>query len=225
MRMRLVLCSALACVCAVSAAAQSRVVGLTVTLTDTRATASRASVATGSLTVTIVNKGTKPRVFTFAGARKSVAAGGKATFHVVLTPGAFTFTALGKPKTLKGVVTATPVVASGQVTTTTPSSSSNSVLASCPKPVTSTVNVTLDDGKFTFSPAVAQCGTVTFALTNVGKNNHSLYLESSGAQSGALAPGQSERLTVPLGPGSVTWVDGVYETDLGGDAGTLTVSG
>jgi hypothetical protein len=220
-------CSVLFCLAAVPAAALPRSVGLTVTLTDARVTLSRASVPTGPVAVTVVNRGTGSRRFAVAGSQTApIAPGRKTTLKLVLTKvGGYTFVATGKPRTLKGTLHAVTAVAAGGTTTTAAPTPQSSALTSCSRPVSTTVSVTLDDGKFTFSPGVAPCGTVTFSLTNVGKYNHSLNLESSGVQSGALAPGQSERLTVPLGPGAVTWVDGVYETDLGGDSGTYAISG
>jgi hypothetical protein len=201
-----------------------------VTVTNAKLLLSKPSVATGTTALTVLNRSTGFRRVRIGPAQTALLKpGAKVTLKVTLaSPGAYTVVASGGKIRLTATLRAAAVVpagVSGSTTTTPTTSPQGNALASCARPVSTTVSVTLDDGKFTFSPGVAPCGTVTFSLTNVGKYNHSLNLESSGVQSGALAPGQSEKLTVPLGPGSVTWVDGVYETDLGGDAGTYAISG
>jgi hypothetical protein len=199
-----------------------------VTVTDARIVVSRSTVATGTTVLTVLNRSSGSRRVRVAGAvTRLMKPGTRATLRVTFTAGGrYAVVASGGKKPLTATLRAVVSVPTGTLAPPPPPPPASSQAgSSCAKPVATTVAVALGDGQFTFSPSVVPCGTITFVLTNVGTVNHSLYLESAGAQSGGLAPGQSEKLTVNLSPGGIPYLDGVYEVDLGGAVGTLPVSG
>jgi hypothetical protein len=209
-------------------ASPSAPMSLVVTVTNSKLMLSRTTFPLGSLTVTVVNKSSGPGRILVGGKQTSlVAPGRRASLKLLLTRiGSYTLVSTGKQKRLQisfHVVSGSP----GGATTPAPApaSSSGTTASMCAKPLATTVTASLDDGRYTFSQTTIPCGPVTFEVTNVGKLQHSLFLETQGGEGPTLSPGQTVRMVVNLPPGGVYYVDGVYEVDLGGAVGTLAIAG
>jgi hypothetical protein len=178
-----------------------------------KASASQNTVPAGAVVFAVVNNGPGARILRVAGKSSgSIRPGKHGQLTVVLgAPGSVRFVVVGRGSTISGMLRVRPASTSSGSTpsSTAPSSSSAAKLpppATCAQPATTTVAVTMNDNRFTFSPSPIPCGTVTFAMTNVGTTMHQLYLDTPDGSGPGLAPGQSAQMTlVNLGPGTVTW--------------------
>jgi plastocyanin len=89
----------------------------------------------------------------------------------------------------------------------------------------STLNVVAKEFAFTFSPAQAHAGPITFAVANDGAAVHDFRIEGNGVdeRTTRLEAGQRDSFTVDLQPGTYRYVCTVGGHDQLGMQGTLTV--
>jgi uncharacterized cupredoxin-like copper-binding protein len=185
-----------------AAEAVSRV---TVTASEFKYVLSRSSVPTGKVVFTVVNKGKITHDFKIAGKKTAKIAPGKSARLTVTfaRKGSYGFLC-----TLAGHATAgmkgTLSVTGASAAAPTPAPAPTPTPAPTPPPATgtvgsarSTVNVSMTDFKFAFSPASVPSGQVTFVIANNGSELHNV--DIPGVKAGAiLAPGKSETWTVGL---------------------------
>jgi hypothetical protein len=187
-------------------------------VTDQRVTLSRSSLAVGTVTFRVTNRGLHRHAFRIAGkATPPVAPGRSALLRVAFArPGRARYLVPGLPSGWLRLIAAAPtspgVITPTQTTTLQP----NPPQPECASPVASTVAVTMTDttgpSGYTFSPATLRCGSTTFVLTNTGKSGHGLDLMDPLGQilppSAKVPPGQTISVTVDLAyVGTYAWAD------------------
>jgi nitrite reductase (NO-forming) len=176
---------------------------VTVTATEFKFKLSKSTVPVGTVTFTVVNKGKIGHDFKIAGKKTPIIKPGKsARLKVVFkNKGRYPYLCtvpghakLGMKGTLSvGVKAPPPPTTTTTTTTTTPTNS--------PGPG-GTVQVSMFEYGFTFSPATIPSGNVTFVLTDTGTVTHNLDIQ--GVKAGPfLNPGQSASITVNLQAGHV----------------------
>jgi uncharacterized cupredoxin-like copper-binding protein len=199
---------------------------VTVTATEFKFKLSKSTVPVGTVTFSVVNRGKIGHDFKIAGKKTPIIKPGRsAKLNVVFKKkGRYPYLCtvpghakLGMQGTLSVGVKATPPPPPPPTTTsTTPSNS--------PGPG-GTVQVSLFEYGFSFSPSAIPSGNVTFVLTDTGSVTHNLDIQ--GVRVGPfLNPGQSASITVNLEEGHVY----TYLCDVPGHAqlgmtGSFTPSG
>lgn len=192
---------------------------VSVTATEFHFKLSRSSVPLGTVVFKVVNRGKIAHDFKIAGKKTPlISPGHSATLKVVFTkkgkvaylcdiPG---HAAAGMKGVLGVGVSAPPPTTTGATTTT-----------AYPGPG-GTVQVSMYEYGFTFSPATIPSGNVTFVMTNTGTVQHNFDIESV-AQGPFLNPGQSATITVNLQAGrTYTYVCDVPYHAAAGMEGTFT---
>jgi hypothetical protein len=146
---------------------------LVVTITNTQVRVAQAPVRVGLVTFKVTNKSKTVRDFRIGGKRTPRIATGKwATLNVNVTKtGLVVYSSAG----LSGVLT---------------------FIDPCTKPATSTVSVQMSESPIKLSQTSVPCGSVTFAVTNVGTIVHSFRIGNAGTPQ--IQPGQSSSVTVRL---------------------------
>ena len=182
-------------------------------VTDQRVTLSRSSLAVGTVTFRVTNRGLHRHAFRIAAeATPALAPGRSALLRIAFgQPGRVRYLVPGLPSGWLRLIAAAPsspgVITPIQTATAQPL---------CASPVTSTVAVTMTDttgpSGYTFSPATLRCGSATFVLTNTGKSGHGLDLEDPLGQilapSPKVPPGQTLSVTIDLAyVGTYAWAD------------------
>jgi uncharacterized cupredoxin-like copper-binding protein len=183
-----------------SAADRQAVTRVAVVASEWKFSLSKRTVPAGTVVFTVKNKGKIAHDFKIAGKKtKLIAPGKSASVRVVFKKGgrfAYICTVPGHAKLgMKGVLSvgASPGATTSTATTTT---ATQTTTVSGP---TSTVSVDLYEYRFEFSSPGVPSGTVTFVITNKGKEPHNF--DVAGVKAGAiLGPGQTERWTVGLPP-------------------------
>jgi uncharacterized cupredoxin-like copper-binding protein len=175
---------------------------VTVTATEFKFKLSKSTVPVGTVTFTVVNKGKIGHDFKIAGKKTPIIKPGKsAKLKVVFKKkGRYAYLCtvpghakLGMKGTLSVGVKATPppTTTTTTTTTTTPTNS--------PGPG-GTVQVSMFEYGFTFSPSTIPSGNVTFVMTDTGTVTHNLDIQ--GVKVGPfLNAGQSASMTVNLQAG------------------------
>lgn len=218
--LRVVLAALVPLVIVVPAAGSGgRAASVAVTFEKSRLTVTPSRIAVGRVVFRIVNREQVPRTFRLDGGRGSTIAPGRSVrltvdlvrrgLHEYLSPGR------GRTPRLTGVLTA---------------------FEPCIHPTTTTVHVQMDHARtgITFSQPRLSCGTVTFAVTNVGAMVDSLQIfadfPNAAAATPRLSPGQTAKLTVRLGEkGTAYYASGEYppgEPEFGGedsDGGSIPI--
>lgn len=130
-----------------------------VTITETKVTFSRRSVAVGPALFEVANKGKIAHVFKLAGkSTPAIAPGRTSTLRVTIVktgPYAYYSVSPRRVPALTGAL---------------------SIVDPCTRPVDSRITVEMHEAPITFSQETVPCGTVTFVVTNAGIEVHSLDL-------------------------------------------------
>jgi uncharacterized cupredoxin-like copper-binding protein len=197
---------------------------VTVTATEFKFKLSKSTVPVGTVTFSVVNRGKIGHDFKIAGKQTPIIKPGKsAKLNVVFKKkGRYPYlcTVPGHAKLgMKGTLSVGLATTPPPTTTTTSTTPTNS-----PGPG-GTVQVSLFEYGFSFSPSTIPSGNVTFVMTDTGSVTHNLDIQ--GVQVGPfLNPGQSASITVNLQAGHVY----TYLCDVPGHAqlgmtGSFTPSG
>jgi uncharacterized cupredoxin-like copper-binding protein len=115
----------------------------------------------------------------------------------------------------------------GGVSTAGGGASSYTNLKPCASPQSTRVAVSMFDYSYTFSPTTFPCGTVTFAMTNTGKEEHNLNVlgVQGGGAGSVIGPGETTTKTMTLGPGGYSYQCDVEGHLALGMVGNFTVTG
>jgi plastocyanin len=208
------LLAVLATLTTAAAGAQSRANEVTVTITNAKVKVSAVSVPVGLVVFKVVNKAKLPHNFTIAGkATSKIAAGRSATLQVkIANKGPYVYYSVGPGRqgASRGAI---------------------SVVEPCTHPTSSTVTVQMAETLSVLSRTTVPCGTVTFAVTNVGTIVHSPDLFQANpprtlARGPELQPGQTASLVVRFTQkGQVEYRCGEEEHDeMYGESVVLTVT-
>jgi uncharacterized cupredoxin-like copper-binding protein len=193
-----------------------------VTLRDGRVVLSSGKVLVGTVPFTVVNQATTVRRVTIGAVKTSLLKPGRsATVRVVFrNGGSYAVVSAGPGGAVRAMLRVTEVqpAAGGSAGGTVTSGGTRT----CAHPVSTTVNVTMSDGRFAFSQTGIPCGPVTFVMANVGLTEHSLDLFV--VESPTVQPGATARWVVNLLPGDGKWECGMFGHDDIGELGNLIVS-
>ena len=151
---------------------------LAVTITDAQLLVAQKPVPIGLVTFKVANRSRIASDFRIAGKKTpSIAPGKTATLRVTFTKtGLVLYSSTGAGRARQ----------SGVLTFTDP----------CTKPATSTVTVQMTEAPMKLSRSSVPCGSVTFAVTNVGTIPHSFRIGNAGTPQ--IQPGQTASITVRL---------------------------
>jgi plastocyanin len=115
----------------------------------------------------------------------------------------------------------------GGVATGGTSAGSFTNLRPCASPQSTTVRVNMFEYSYTVSPATFPCGSVTFVMTNTGKEDHNFNVigVQGGGAGNVVGPGETTTKTLSLGPGGYSYQCDVEGHLALGMVGNLSVTG
>jgi hypothetical protein len=200
--------------CGAAAAGPSDLKPVTITITALKVKVDATSVSVGPEIFKIINRSRTARVFTLAGQATRRIGAGQSTALAVTIPSGATYVyysvAPWRPRIVRGAF---------------------SVVEPCINPTESTITVRLAEMPIALSQTSVPCGTVTFAITNVGTVVHGFTVIQQNpprtlAAAPQLQPGQTTDLVVRFAQkGQVGYFCPQTEhTEIYGELGTLTVT-